>query len=51
MAALVDRITPDRVSLQLVNLNPTEPRDVILQAGAFGEHQFTTVEHKGALWR
>ena len=43
VAALVDRITPEGISLQLVNLHPTEPRDVLLQAGAFGEHQFTTV--------
>ena len=33
--------------MQLVNLHPTEPREVILQAGAFGEHRFTTVCQKG----
>jgi hypothetical protein len=27
----------------LVNLNATEPRVVIVQAGAFGEHRFTRV--------
>jgi hypothetical protein len=27
-------------------LGGTEPRDVILQAGAFGEHEFTTVRQK-----
>jgi hypothetical protein len=43
VAALVERITPDGISLQLVNLHPSEPRELILQAGAFGEHQFTTV--------
>jgi len=45
VAALVDRITPDGVSVELVNVNPTQPRDVIVQAGAFGEHGFTTVRH------
>ena len=43
VAALVDRITPEGISLVLVNLDPSEPRDVILQAGAFGEHTFTRV--------
>jgi len=46
VAALVDKVTPDGVSVQLVNLHPSEPRDVILQAGAFGEHDFTTASHK-----
>jgi len=47
VAALVDRVTPDGVSVQLVNLHPSEPRDVLVQAGAFGEHGFTTVRHRG----
>jgi len=42
-AALVDRITPEGLSLQLVNLHPTEAREIIIQAGAFGEHTITTV--------
>ncbi len=41
VAALVDQITADEIGLQLVNLHPSEARDVIVQAGAFGEHQFT----------
>jgi hypothetical protein len=48
VAALVDRVAPDGLSVQLVNLNCTEPRDVILQAGAFGEHRFTTVRRDEA---
>ena len=40
------RSRPTSVSVQLVNLHPSEPRDVILQAGAFGEHEFTTAGHK-----
>jgi hypothetical protein len=43
IAVLVDRVTPERVCLQMVNLDPTQSRDVIVQAGAFGEHLFTTV--------
>jgi hypothetical protein len=46
VAALVDRVTPDGLSVQLVNLHPTEPREVILQAGAFGEHRFELVRQK-----
>lgn len=44
VAALVDRIQPDSVSVQLVNLHPSEAREVILQAGMFGEHAFTIAE-------
>jgi hypothetical protein len=46
VAALVDRLTPTQVGVQLVNLHPTETRELILQAGAFGEHEFTSV-HDG----
>ncbi|MHC4176111.1 MAG: hypothetical protein ACYSWU_01310 [Planctomycetota bacterium] len=45
VAALVDKITPEGVSVHLVNLHPSRPREVILQAGAFGEHEFTQVRH------
>ena len=43
VAALVDKLAPDRAGLQIVNLNRTETRNLIVQAGAFGEHQFTEV--------
>lgn len=43
VAALVRQIAPDRTVLELINLNPLREREVILQAGAFGEHQFTDV--------
>ncbi len=43
VAALVERLTPNGIRLQLVNLNPSEPRRVILQAGMFAEHEFTRV--------
>ena len=43
VAALVDRLTPEGFRIRLVNLHPTESRDVVLQAGMFGEHDFTHV--------
>ena len=46
VAALVDKISPDGVSVHLVNLDPSQPRNVIVRAGAFGEHEFTSVRHK-----
>ena len=42
VGALVTKITADTTALQLVNLNATESRDVIVQAGAMGEHNFTS---------
>ena len=47
-AALVDGVAADSVSAQLVNLHPSEPREVIVQAGMFAEHEFTTVESEGS---
>jgi hypothetical protein len=43
VAALVERVAPESISVQLVNLHPAQSREVVLQAGAFGEHQFTQV--------
>jgi len=43
VAALVERITPESVSLKLVNLHPTESRKVIIQGGMFGEHKIKRV--------
>ena len=37
VAALVDELAADRVGVQLVNLNASESRSVIIQAGAYGE--------------
>lgn len=45
VAALVDGITTGGFSVQLVNLHPSETRTVTLQAGAFGEHRFTSVKN------
>ena len=43
VAALIDRITDDEVSVTLVNVSPTALREVIIQAGAYGEHRVTQV--------
>jgi hypothetical protein len=42
VAALVEKMTSDETVLTLVNVSPVHPRRVIVQAGAYGEHQFTT---------
>ena len=45
VGALVDKLSADAVGIQLVNLSRSETRHLIVQAGAFGEHQFTSVRH------
>jgi hypothetical protein len=44
VAALVERLTNDAVTVLLVNINPVKPRTVVIQAGAYGEHQFVNVD-------
>jgi hypothetical protein len=43
VAALVDSLSADSVTVTLVNLNPTDAKIVTVQAGAYGEHQVTAV--------
>jgi len=43
VAALVTRLADDRVDLELVNTNPDGARRLIVQAGAYGEHQAVSV--------
>ena len=45
VGALVDKLSADAVGIQLVNLSGSETRHLIVQAGAFGEHEFTSVRH------
>ena len=45
VAALVDEAKGDRVGVQLVNLDRSEAKTVIVQAGMYGQHTFTSVEH------
>jgi hypothetical protein len=41
VAALVTRITAGEVFVELVNLSPMNRQEVIIQAGAYAEHNFT----------
>jgi hypothetical protein len=43
VAALVDQITAEGVRVILVNTSATAKRELVLQAGAFGEHEFVSV--------
>ncbi len=44
VAALVEKLEPNRTVVQLINLSALETRRLILQAGAFGEHEFSEVK-------
>ncbi len=47
VAALVDKVGADGVSLTLVNTDPVAGCPVLLQAGSFGEHCFTSARLEG----
>ena len=47
VSALVDELGPDSLGLQLVSLSNSATRELIVQAGAFGEHSFSQVECVG----
>jgi hypothetical protein len=47
VAALVTRMTADQVTVTLVNVDPVQARTVVVQGGAYGEHQFTQVASGG----
>ena len=49
VGALVDSLAADGAGIQLANLSRSETRNLIVQAGAFGEHQFTEVKVKDAV--
>lgn len=42
VAALIDEMTADQVSVTLVNVSQISPRRVIVQAGGYAEHRFTS---------
>ena len=46
MAALVESVEAERVVVTLVNLSPFAMRRLIIQAGGFGEHRFTTAAYE-----
>ena len=43
VAALADRAGANGARVTLVNTDPVHPHPVLIQAGSFGEHQFTEV--------
>ena len=43
VAALVEGLTSNSVTVTLVNLDPTSARSLIVQAGGYGEHEFTSL--------
>ena len=51
VAALVSRMTEEDAELTLVNLSASEHREVLVQAGGMGEHEFTEVRADRAPYR
>mgnify|MGYP001064612877 CR=1 FL=1 len=47
VAALVEKLSADSVTLTLINLDPVDPRTVVVQAGAYAEHQLLGVTLNG----
>ncbi|MBI4874658.1 MAG: hypothetical protein HY822_08495 [Acidobacteria bacterium] len=47
VAALVEKLSSGAATVTLVNVNPVDPRTVVVQAGAYGEHHFDAVEADG----
>ncbi|SVC14625.1 uncharacterized protein METZ01_LOCUS267479 [marine metagenome] len=43
VAALVSSVSADGAHVELVNLDSLGSREVIIQAGSFGEHEFTRI--------
>jgi hypothetical protein len=51
VAALVSELSDTRTTVTLVNLNPSQPRTVVVQGGGYGEHQLTSVTAGGVTTR
>lgn len=49
VGALVERLEADSAALTLVNLSPVHERPVVIQAGAYGEHQFESATLDGRI--
>jgi hypothetical protein len=47
VAALVEKLTADSVTVTLVNTNQVHARSVVVQAGGYGEHQFVSAALDG----
>jgi hypothetical protein len=48
VGALVERMTEGDVTVRLVNLDPVEPKTVIVQGGAYAEHQIGNIQVEGS---
>lgn len=44
VAALIDEMTDERISVTLVNVNQLQTRRVVVQAGGYAEHRFTAFQ-------
>ncbi|MGH9658859.1 MAG: hypothetical protein ACRD96_09965, partial [Bryobacteraceae bacterium] len=49
VGALVEKLGADSATLTLVNVNPIEPRTVVVQAGGYGEHRFDSAAIAGSV--
>ena len=49
VAALISEMSVTHAVVTLVNLSATEPRTVVVQAGAYGEHQFWSADVGGKI--
>ena len=47
VAALVSAVSAESITLTLVNLSAFATRQVLIQAGSFGEHEFGEVRYSG----
>ena len=47
VGALVENMSDDEMTLTLVNTDQLKSRTVVVQGGAYGEHQFVSVNHNG----
>ncbi|MGC4055974.1 MAG: hypothetical protein QM757_44775 [Paludibaculum sp.] len=47
VGALVEKLGSDSATITLVNTNPIDPREVVVQAGGYGEHRFEAVTVAG----
>jgi hypothetical protein len=47
VAALVSELSDTRIVVTLINLSASQPRTVIVQGGAYGEHQLVSVTMNG----
>ena len=52
VAALVEKVEAERTVVRLVNLNGNQTRELIIQAGALGEHRFGTAtwQSRASVW-